>query len=197
MLGLLFNFWYHLDMFERTPLIISDKIKELCAKIDKNSKPIFLDVEKLPHSLELDCYENVTKQIAKEGGKVQHGWQIWEWPGIMIEAEFHAVWVDRKGVFHDITPKQIDRINKILFLPDSSRTYEGRQIDNERMPIQDDPLIDEFIDNAHKHFLEMNHGELASFHGYVELSPEMRIILIRQNQLMGTLQQKYPLDKFL
>lgn len=184
-------------MFQRTPPAINEKVKKFCAEIEKNSGPIFLDVEKLPHSIELDCYENVAKQIAKEGGKIQYGWQLWEWPGVMLESEFHAVWVDKQGSLHDITPKQIERINKILFLPDDLRIYEGHQIDNIRTPFQDDPLIKEFIDNAHKIFLEMNRGELASFHGYIEVSPEVKKIMIRQKELIGILGAKYPLDQFL
>ena len=184
-------------MFQRTPPIINTPVINLCTQINKESKPIFLDVEAKPHSVELDCYANVSQQIAQEEGRVQYGWQLWEWPGVMIEAEFHAIWVDKDGKLHDITPKTNKRITKILFLPDDSRTYEGRQIDNVRIPLQEDPLIHEFIDNAHRYFEAMNRGELASFHGYVELTPEMKALAIRHKQLIGILAQKYPIQNFL
>ena len=74
-------------------------------------------------------------KVEKNGGGFQYGWQIWEWPDVMIEAEFHAVWNSPQGILIDITPKQIDT-HKILFLPDANRTYEGKQVNNFRQPLR-------------------------------------------------------------
>ncbi len=183
-------------MFQRTPTTVNADVENLCARLDKKSKPVFLDVEKKQHSVELDCYGNVAKQIEKEGGRVQYGWQLWEWPGVMIQAEFHAVWVDTDGKLHDLTPKQVERIHTILFLPDTSRIYEGRQVDNVRLALQDDPLIDEFIDNEQKAFQAMNRGDLASS-SYFILTPELRGLVIRNDELIALIGAKYPLENYL
>lgn len=66
----------------------------------------------------------------------------------MIEAEFHANWISPGGEEMDITPKP-NGISRILFLPDSARTYDYRRdhyrIDNIRRPLADDPLVTEYI----------------------------------------------------
>jgi len=35
------------------------------------------------------CFPNIQKKVAKAGGSVVYGWQLYEYP-YMIEAEFHA-----------------------------------------------------------------------------------------------------------
>jgi hypothetical protein len=105
--------------------ISNKKVKDLCFMVVPNSTAVYLNVELSDDSVLNECYENVAKMIKKKGGSIQYGWQIWETlSGVMIEAEFHAVWVDDEGVFHDITPKSLP-VDKILFLPDHARRYEG------------------------------------------------------------------------
>ena len=72
-------------------------------------------------------------------GKIQYGWIIWEIPEIFIEAEFHAVWINNDGDYLDITPKS-DGEERILFLLDSKKKFDGKLIDNIRKPL---------VDNAH------------------------------------------------
>lgn len=167
-------------------------VKNLCNKLVPNGQPVELQVEATAHSIELDCMENVSKQIKKQGGSIQYGWQIWETlPGVMIEAEFHAVWVDEKNELHDITPKQIPGINRILFLPDESLKYEGKQIDNIRIPLKDDQLIRDFIGAAEKYIEIINKGELADYHGPLNPTREMLEIMIKKDELVLQILQKY------
>ena len=42
------------------------------------------------------------------------GWRIWEWYGVMIEAEFHTIWESSDGILHDITPAP-QEIGRTLF----------------------------------------------------------------------------------
>lgn len=45
-----------------------------------------------------DCTGNVQSVIEIHGGTVQYGWQLWEtWRGVLLEGEFHAIWVDEHG----------------------------------------------------------------------------------------------------
>lgn|GEM_PF-6848541 len=58
------------------------------------------------------------------GGTIQFGWVIWQ--DILeafTEAEFHSVWVNGAGKFHDVTPR-IDHEKRIMFLPDKVRKPE-------------------------------------------------------------------------
>jgi hypothetical protein len=142
-------------------------------------------------AIEQDCYNNVEKAIQIAGGAVQYGWQIWETlPGLMIEAEFHAIWVDQEGKFHDVTPKPYG-INRILFLPDDTKKYEGRQINNIRMSLSDDPLVTEFIEISNDYFAQTNKGLFASFHGYFLPGKELKRIISRKKELEREIMAKY------
>src|ERR1700722_14661151 len=86
----------------------SPQIIALCQQIVPEGKPIYLDLVTVPGAIVNNCFENVAQIVSHGRGETQYGWQLWEiLPGIMAEAEFHAVWKDETGNFHDITPKQI------------------------------------------------------------------------------------------
>lgn len=57
--------------------------------------------------------------------------------GVLIEGEFHAVWSDPAGALYDVstTPGDEDRV---LFLPDPDRRYEGRPFNNVRRSLRSD-----------------------------------------------------------
>lgn len=88
------------------------------------------------------------KKIGICEGRIQYGWTIWEWPRIMIEAEFHAIWISPDNIPIDITPNEYN-VRRILFLPDDTRQYdfnkEGMRIDNVRRPLCDNQLVHDFI----------------------------------------------------
>jgi hypothetical protein len=87
-----------------------------------------------------ECFPNVEIHIKKNGGSIQHGWIIWENPGVIIEGNFHACWKDAFGQLVDITPKR-DRETQILFLPDSTRIYENKPVDNVRLILTKNPAV--------------------------------------------------------
>lgn len=153
-----------------TPQKLTKAILSLCKKIAPQQKPIYLDVTPTEFSEPLDCFENVREQIERYGGRMVLGWEIWEWPTNMIEAEFHAVWQSPDGKLIDITSKPIP-VPRILFLSDPDQVYTGRQVDNIRIPLRDNPLIKEFIEINEKIFEYMNTGELADYYGPIP-SPE-------------------------
>jgi hypothetical protein len=155
----------------RTPITISSFINDLCHELVRDPKPEFISVIPQPGIDLLDCFAAVGRRTEQDGGSVCYGWQIWEWPDVMIEAEFHAVWRDAVGRLHDITPKQIP-IDMILFLPDPERKYEGRQVNNVRRALRSDPLILAWFKCCDAEFELLNRGERAYQVGEIELSPE-------------------------
>ncbi|MFC1615215.1 zinc chelation protein SecC [Patescibacteria group bacterium] len=179
------------------PKVASDtmpNIIDLCKKLAPNNQPIYLNIEIINGAIENECYKNVESQIKNQGGSIQYGWQIWETiPDLMAEAEFHAVWVDNNGKFHDLTPKSLQGIDRILFLPDSVRKYSDRQIDNVRISLQDDDLIKKFIENAEKCFKAINRGELASYHGYIvaDADSEIQKLMKEKEELLIKIIQKF------
>ena len=127
-----------------TPNDISNSVKQLCKKLPDEQAPVFLDLEPEFDAIVADCFFNVERKIARDGGSVQYGWCIWSEESILIEGEFHAVWKSPKGELVDITPK-IDGELKILFVPDNKTSYAKEPIDNVRVPLSEDPQILEMI----------------------------------------------------
>jgi len=124
-------------------------------------------------AVENDCFLNVQKQIERAGGEQVIGWALWEYPGVFAEAEFHAVWRDPEtGGLLDLNPRPYPW-SVISFLPDPTRSYEGRQVDNVRKALNDNPLIEQYIHKAQQLFRLMNTGELAHQHGQIAISPSL------------------------
>lgn len=96
----------------------------------------------------LDCFGNVRRAADQHGGEIVFGWTIWEWPGVYIEAEHHAVWRKPDGELADITPAQ-DGEETRVFVADPEATYdfenEGERRDNIRKALSKDPNIAEFF----------------------------------------------------
>jgi hypothetical protein len=152
-----------------TPSKITPAITNLCRELVEAEEPRFLPVAPIPDADPNDCFPVVERYVAQQGGSVCYGWQIWEWPGVMIEAEFHAVWRSPIGELHDVTPKR-GGVPNILFLPDSRRRYEGRQVCNVRHALSSDPRVAEFIKACEEEFEFMNRGERAMLHGALDIS---------------------------
>lgn len=130
--------------------------------------------------------------VERYGGSVEYGWQLWElFPGVMIEAEFHAVWVAPRGDRQDVTPKEIPGVREILFIPDPSLEYRGRQIPSVRVALHEDPLLEELIQVKDDRFAALNRGSLADYHGPIRETPEMRSLRLRDEALEIELIEKY------
>lgn len=142
-------------MYECTPEEISEKTLELCRSIVPGCEsPIFIDVTPEVGSEADDCFEIVRRKTQQEGGRIQYGWAIWEWPRVFIEAEHHAVYEPPSGQpWRDLTPCQ-RKSRQRLFLTDDSATYdfqnEGFRRDNRRIALSEDSNIDELFKAAKK-----------------------------------------------
>ena len=123
-----------------TPKNISPQILELCKKLDDSQTPVFVPVRPVPGAIINECFPNVEHHVKKHGGSIQYGWIIWEHPGVIIEGNFHACWIDTAGELVDVTPKQ-DKEKEVLFLRDTKRVYDGTPVDNVRELITEDPAF--------------------------------------------------------
>ena len=83
-----------------TPEVVNDVVKSFCDFISKETETVYLDFESESDAVELYCTENVEKKIQRSGGKIQYGWQIAITEPFMIEAQFHAIWVDKDNKMH-------------------------------------------------------------------------------------------------
>ena len=137
----------------RTPSAVTGPIRKLCGQISPGVEPVFIPISPDADSKPLDCFACVKRKAETEGGRIQFGWAIWEWPGVFIEAEHHAVYAPPAGsAWLDITPPTDPQIRRRLFLPDDAAVYdfghEGVLRDNIRLAHSDDPLIQQFFNAA-------------------------------------------------
>lgn len=136
-----------------TPPKITDKVLALCRRLDPSREPVYVPVRPFGSGIQQNCFFNVEYQVKKSGGRNQLGWIIWEMPNVLLEAEFHAVWEDSEGQLIDITP-QPDGEETVLFLPDTTRTYNREPVDNVRVPLRNNEIVDEFI-RLHERYAEI------------------------------------------
>ncbi|WP_238978994.1 SEC-C domain-containing protein [Novilysobacter arseniciresistens] len=166
-----------------TPPRVTRHIQRLIEKVVPGGQPVNLTVQPEAGAVVNECFPNVEAKIASAGGRMQCGWQIWEWPQVMVEAEFHAVWVSPEGQFVEITPKPHGEAT-ILFVPDARRSYTGIAVDNVRMPVRDDLLICHFIKASEAIVQVMNRGECASQYGHVSVpAHEIEPLMMAQSFL--------------
>ena len=152
----------------KPPTQIHSHVRSFCLSIS-DKDPTFVPSKPLPGSPINECFSIVPQHIVTHGGKAHTGWSIWEWPGVMIEAELHMIWESPEGDLMDITPKPID-FDSILFLPDPKKEYRGRQFNNIRKPLVNSLLVRRYIETHNRIFVELNKGDLANYHGEIEPS---------------------------
>lgn len=147
-------------MMTRVPDSITTHVQELGRVVSPNADLVYVDSQPVLGAQPNDCFPMVERQVSQEGGDVVYGWQIWEWPTLFFEAEFHAVWKLPSGELLDITPKDFP-CSRILFIRDTFRTYEGKQVKNIFFPISGHPSVKEFLSLRDAEFEILNRGERA------------------------------------
>jgi hypothetical protein len=131
----------------RPPKVLHKFVIELCNRIVPEAHPVRVPVVADPDGQFNECFPNVRKKIARDGGGIQHGWTIWERPGLFIDGEFHAVWVGSDGKFLDVSPKA-DGETEILFLPDPKEVFDENaphRRDNVLVAEYDHPVVHDFL----------------------------------------------------
>ncbi|HDZ9207825.1 TPA: SEC-C domain-containing protein [Vibrio cholerae] len=157
-----------------TPKEIDEVVMVFCKEVVAGSNPYYVNV--LPDSWAKpnECFHNVARKVEVEQGDIVYGWQVWIWPGIFIEAEFHAIWQSPSGEFIDITPKQCNSSN-ILFIPAPKLKYHGSHVDNIRKNLSQNKLVDDFI------LLSMCHFQLL----YAGKNAESREVSVSERELIS------------
>lgn len=139
-----------------------------CSRLATGIEPRLVECRPLPGQPFNECFPIVEQQVARHGGQQLTGWAIWELPGLFIEAEFHAVWQQPGDQLVCITPRPL-RCPRILFVPDPTRKYAGRQVDNIREPLVRDRDVIRLLYLFRRRFEILNQGDLANQHGAITL----------------------------
>lgn len=164
----------------------------LCQSVvGKDCTPIYLEIDPVEHAKSGNCFPAVEHQVQAYGGSACYGWRIWELSRVFVEAEFHAIWRDPEDRLREITPDP-DGLTQILFLPDPVRVYEGKQVNNIRQAIFDDPSVHEFFQACDDWFNLMNRGDRAMQHLIVLEESEVAAIEMRKAMAMSKIIQRIP-----
>lgn len=118
-------------------------VEKLLAKIGSEYEPEQVPVIIEPYAKLHNCYPSVDEKVKRDGGKVHYGWTIYQ-SDLLCEAERHAVWENEDGDLVDITPREID-LKQIMFVSDNDFVYTGQLVDNIRVNLTDNPIVDDFI----------------------------------------------------
>jgi len=173
-----------------TPARVSVEIRAFAREVAAEGALSFVTVEASADSEPGECFENVRARVARDGGRLQYGWIIWEWPRIQLQAEFHAVWAAEHGGLVDVTPTP-DGEHRILFLTDPVRVLEtgtdGMGPDNIRKALNHNPLIIEYqavsaaeVALRRKHSIgRIGHPPAAEYEGLLDRKAELLAALLR------------------
>jgi hypothetical protein len=151
-----------------TPAELGPTLTSLCKHLIPHIAPFYVDVAPLRDAPANECFPLVEAHVGKHGGTRVLGWALWEMPGLFVEAEFHAVWRSPSGDYLDLAPKARPSA-RVLFLPSVDAVYEGRQVNNVRRAVSDDPEVERYFQGFDELFEFMNRGERADLHGEVQL----------------------------
>jgi hypothetical protein len=164
-----------------TPQRITTNVLRLCEKIGSVDKPAFINVRPRSDSQPGNCFVDVDLQVLSFGGSAQHGWLIWEFPGILIEGEFHAVWRQTDNSMLDVSIKP-DGETQVLFAPDRVRMFDNRRIPNIRMAIGKDPKIKQLIKIAEEidRRVDLRH---QNFFGEAPIDEDLSKLLDRKQEI--------------
>ena len=160
----------------RVPEATAPHVRSFCKRLVEDCVPARLAPEPPPGARIQDCFEVVRARVASSGGDMVCGWLIVEWPRVMLEAVYHAVWRDELGSLHDISPQGLT-LDETLFVPDPTREYDGRQVDSVRHALTNDPAVRRLIRAQERYFELTNRGDLATQHGMIPVSaPELEAV---------------------
>ena len=147
--------------------VLSEDVIGFCESISE-VEPFLVDVKPVKGAEINECWVEVPKYVAENGGEMVLGWSIGEMPELFIEAQFHAVW-KYNDTYLDITPKEI-KTTRVLFLPDDSLTLTGKQLDNIRHSYRRNEYVADFFEAHQIRFEFLNRGERANQFGDLQLS---------------------------
>jgi hypothetical protein len=172
-------------MTTTTPQRLTRRLNQLIERVAPGARPQTVPVCPDQRAVLNECFPQVEDRIRVDGGRMVCGWLLWEWPHVLVEAEFHACWSPNDDELLDITPKYNGE-EHVWFVRDARRNYDGRARDNVRLPLRDDQLIDHFIAAAEATFRVLNRGARAFDYGIVTVPANEIMPLTRMKSFCGT-----------
>jgi hypothetical protein len=133
------------------PSSITPGVRSFARDVSGGADPCYVPLQVVSGAVPADCFNNVRRQIEREGGGIQLGWAIWMIPQVMIEAEHHAVWRSPTGKLVDVSVFHRP-MKRTLFVLDSRFAEDGTPLDNVRKALVDHPLVHEFIDRGRRRY---------------------------------------------
>jgi hypothetical protein len=130
-------------MLPKVPTEVNQFVEKVLDKINAEFDPEFVPVIPESYAKPENCFGNVDEKVKRDGGKVHYGWAIFQ-SSIICEAERHAVWENENEELIDITPREFG-FEKIMFVSDNNLVYRGQLIDNARINITNNKLVDDYI----------------------------------------------------
>jgi hypothetical protein len=97
------------------PSVVTEAIQAVAEELSP-LPPVHVPLRKDEHAVYGWPADGVAEKIRHDGGSIRFGWRMREWPGILLTAEPHAVWVDPEGTLIDITADLPDG-DTSLFVP--------------------------------------------------------------------------------
>jgi hypothetical protein len=143
-----------------TPSKLSPTLVALCEELVPGGAPVVLPADTTKSPTSMDSFEAVERRVVGAGGTACYGWELWQWEGLFIQADFHSVWRQPNGMLQDITPRPAS-VQTILFLPDPARIFDGRRVNSVRRPISKDPTVSSFLRVCDEEFALLNRGARA------------------------------------
>jgi len=175
----------------RIPQKQKDYVRSFCRQVSPGQQPIYVKHEPLRGKPLRECFSIVPEHISINGGKQHFGWAIVELRKVWLEAEFHVIWERQDGVLIDLTPRET-LIERILFLPDPKREYEGRQVQSVFKALSKKPSVKRFIQLAEEFFIATNEGDLADVQRGIIDCPRGAEIENEMHELMRQIAAEHP-----
>lgn len=175
-----------------TPDPTAPHVAAFCEDIAPGIKPRLVLLRPDPGARIQECFANVHARVKRKGGRRVLGWHLWENPGVLIEAEFHAVWEAPNGTLWDVTPQRPEvQEARCLFIPLRKATFTGVSPDNIRRPLCDDPDVAKF--------LEVKAATVAVMTKYTDGKGQVSVpktellpLALEQERLLALLKERYP-----
>jgi hypothetical protein len=138
-----------MTMPDRVPSAITAEILALCRQLDPTRAPLWVPVRPTPGAGEAHDLAALKSHVARQGGRIQFGWTIWENPGWYLEAEFHPLWSTPQGELIETSPAPgAVALARVLFLPDATRAFQGEDIPNRFHALSRSPDVVSVVQQA-------------------------------------------------
>lgn len=144
---------------------INKYLPTLLESIKAQYSPIAIIIQPDQDASINSCFYNVERKVAKDGGIAIYGWIIRPLK-YMIEAEKHAIWKAPDSSYLDITPT-IQPMSQTLFVIDDDFVYSGQLVDNVRINISDNKVVDDWIFVCEAIYKLYSYGQRTAEHEIV------------------------------